>query len=83
MRRSWAMEYDNGITKASLAASVVEGAFKLLFEKENSDYYVPSDMNTDMFNVYNAFTQLISNDKDKDIMNKVEKTLLLKDILDV
>ena len=36
-----------------------------------------------MFNVYNAFTELISNDKDKDIMNKVEKTLLLKRILDV
>lgn len=83
MRRSWAMEYDNGVTKASLAASVVEGAFKLLFEKESSSYFVPRDQNTDMFNVYNAFTELISNDKGKDIMNKVEKTLLLKRILDV
>lgn len=83
MRRSWAMEYDNGVTKASIAASVVEGAFKLLFEKESSSYFVPRDQNTDMFNIYNAFTELISNDKDKDIMNKVEKTLLLKRILDV
>lgn len=83
MRRSWAMEYDNGVTKASIAASVVEGAFKLLFEKESSSYFVPRDQSTDMFNVYNAFTELISNDKDKDIMNKVEKTLLLKRILDV
>ena len=83
MRRSWAMEYDNGVTKASIAASVVEGAFKLLFEKENSPYFVPRDQSTDMFNVYNAFTELISNDKGKDIMNKVEKTLLLKRILDV
>ena len=83
MRRSWSMEYNNGISKASLAASVVEGAFKLLFEKEDSDYYVSPNENTDMFNIYNAFTQLISNDKDKDIMNKVEKTLLLKSILDV
>ena len=83
MRRSWAMEYDNGVTKASIAASVVEGAFKLLFEKESSSYFVPRDQNTDMFNVYNAFTELISNDKDKDIINKVEKTLLLKRILDV
>ena len=69
--------------RSSLAASVVEGAFKLLFEKESSSYFVPRDQNTDMFNVYNAFTELISNDKDKDIMNKVEKTLLLKRILDV
>ena len=83
MRRSWAMEYDNGVTKASIAASVVEGAFKLLFEKESSPYFVSRDQSTDMFNIYNAFTELISNDKDKDIMNKVEKTLLLKRILDV
>ena len=40
-----------------------------------------------MFNVYNAFTELISNDgtvKDRqggDIVNKCEKTLLIKDIL--
>ena len=33
-----------------------------------------------MLNVYNAFTQLITDDT-KDIVNKVEKTLLLKDIL--
>ena len=43
MRRSWAMEYDNGVTKASIAASVVEGAFKLLFEKESSSYFVPRE----------------------------------------
>lgn len=81
IRRSWALKYDNGIQKSSLAGSVVEGAFKLLFEKEDSNYYVPIGQNTDMFNVYNAFTQLISNDKDKDIMNKVDKVLLLRDIL--
>ena len=43
-------------------------------------------MITDMFNVYNAFTELISNDQNKegehkDILNKCEKTLLIKDIL--
>ena len=36
--------------------------------------------NTDMFRIYNAFTELISN-KDKDIMNECEKTLLVKDII--
>ena len=35
----------------------------------------------DMFTVYNAFTQLISNDKGKDLMNRAEKTLLLRNIL--
>ena len=36
-----------------------------------------------MFNIYNAFTQLITHDKGRDIMNKCEKTLLLKRILDI
>ena len=75
--------YYNGINNVKLATSTAIDAYKLLFEKEASPYYVQSDSNTDMFNVYNAFTELISNDKDKDIMNKCEKTLLLKSILDI
>ena len=75
--------YYNGINNVKLATSTALDAYKLLFEKEASPYYVQSDSNTDMFNVYNAFTELISNDKDKDIMNKCEKTLLLKSILDI
>ena len=75
--------YYNGINNVKLATSTSIDAYKLLFEKDSSDYYVPVTSNTDMFNVYNAFTELISNDKDKDIMNKCEKTLLLKSILGV
>ena len=75
--------YYNGINNVKLATSTAIDAYKLLFEKEASPYYVQSDSNTDMFNVYNAFTELISNDKDKDIMNKCEKTLLLKSVLDI
>ena len=75
--------YYNGINNVKLATSTAIDAYKLLFEKDSSDYYVPVTSNTDMFNVYNAFTELISNDKDKDIMNKCEKTLLLKSILGV
>ena len=83
MRRSWSMEYNNGISKASLAASVVEGAFKLLFEKEDSDYYVSPNENTDMFNIYNAFTDTLRKQADKDIINPIEKCLLLKRILEI
>ena len=75
--------YHNGINNVKLATSTAIDAYKLLFEKDSSEYYVPVTSNTDMFNVYNAFTELISNDKDKDIMNKCEKTLLLKNILGV
>ena len=75
--------YHNGINIVKLATSTAIDAYKLLFEKDSSEYYVPVTSNTDMFNVYNAFTELISNDKDKDIMNKCEKTLLLKNILGI
>ena len=77
------IHYYNGINNVKLATSTAIDAYKLLFEKDSSDYYVPATSNTDMFNIYNAFTELISNDKDKDIMNKCEKTLLLKNILGV
>ena len=35
-----------------------------------------------MFNVYNAFTQVLTNDT-KDIINKCEKTLLVSDIIGI
>lgn len=83
IRNSLNMPYYNGVNNVKLATSTAIDAYKLLFEKEASPYFVPSDSNTNMFNVYNAFTELISNDKDKDIMNKCEKTLLLKSILGI
>ena len=35
-----------------------------------------------MFNIYNAWTQVITNDK-RDIINKAEKTLLIGNILGI
>ena len=79
--------YDNGFGKVKIATSTCIDAYKLLYKNEESPYYVKPGETTNMFNVYNAFTELISNDgtiKDRqggDIVNKAEKTLLLKDIL--
>lgn len=86
VRNSINSSYDSGYGKVKLAASTSIDAYKLLYEKKDSPYYVKPGEATNMFNVYNAFTELISNDgtKDggcKDILNKCEKTLLLKDIL--
>lgn len=75
------LSYDNGLGKAKLATSTAVDVYKLLFKDFKSPYFV-GDKDTTMFNVYNAFTELISN-KDKDIINKCEKTLLVKDILDL
>ena len=59
-------------------------AYKLLFEKDDSDYYTHIGSGAiSMYQVYNAFTQVLTNGMKKDPFNIFEKTLLLKDILDI
>lgn len=72
------MGLDYGKVKLSTGTAI--DAYKLLYEKEDSPYYVKPGESTSMFNVYNAWTQIITDDT-RDIINKVEKTLLLKRIL--
>lgn len=76
----WDTAWNKGYGTVKVSDSLVLGASKLLFRDEESPYYVGKDTTTDMFNVYNAFTQMITNDS-RDIMNKFEKTYLIKDIL--
>lgn len=81
VRNTINQSYDDGYGKVKLATSTVIDAYKSLFVDSKSEYYVKEEENVNMFNVYNAFTELITNDGGKDIMNKVEKTLLLRNIL--
>lgn len=74
--------YDHGFGKVKLATSAAVDAYKLLYCKKDSPYYVEPGQTTNMFNVYNAFTQLITDD-DRDIVNKAEKTILLQNILEI
>lgn len=84
VRNALHLKYENGFSPVKLGVPNVVDAYKLLFEDTKSPYYVSSNSGgTDMFNVYNAFTEIISNKDQKDIMNKCEKTLLLKDILSI
>ena len=74
--------YDNGFAPVKFSVDNAVQAYKSLFMKDDSDYYqIGTDVN--MFDVYNAFTQQITNarDKSKDIINIFEKTLLLRQIL--
>lgn len=80
VRNALSTSFDNGYGKVKLSASTAVDAYKLLYEKEDSSYFVKPGEATSMFNVYNAWTQIITDDT-RDIMNKMEKTLLLKDIL--
>lgn len=71
----------NGLAgKVSLSSSTPVDVYKSLYKKTDSPYYVKPGDSTNMFNVYNAWTQVITDDK-RDIINKVEKTLLINDIL--
>ena len=74
--------FDNHYGKAKLAVSTPIDAYKSLFEKDDSEYYAGIDSGEiSMYQVYNAFTQVLTDGMKKDPFNIFEKTLLLKDIL--
>ena len=73
--------FNNNYGKVKLAVSTPIDAYKLLFEKEDSDYYTGIGNNTSMYQVYNAFTQVLTDGMKKDPFNIFEKTLLVKSIL--
>lgn len=76
--------FNNHYQPVKIACSTPIDAYKLLFEKEDSDYYAGLDCGSiSMYQVYNAFTQELTDGMKKDPFNIFEKTLLLKDILDV
>ena len=81
-RNAMHQTYDSGFQPVKLSIDNVVQAYKSLFEKEDSDYYQVGEV-VNMFDVYNAFTQQITNarDKGKDLINMFEKTLLLRQIL--
>lgn len=81
VRNSINEKYVEGYGTIKLSPNTVIDAYKSLFEDTKSKYYIKEDEDVNMFKVYNAFTELITNDNAKDIVNKVEKTLLLRQIL--
>ena len=76
--------YNTGMSKASIAASTVISAYKSLFKSTKSPYYVDIEKkpSVDMFTVYNAFTDILTH-KDKDFFSKIDKILLLRNILNI
>ncbi len=82
IRKSMNLHYDNGFGKVKLATSSSIDAYKLLYEDDKSQYYVKPGNSTSMFNVYNAHTQVLTNDT-RDIVNKFEKCYLIGRILGI
>ncbi len=75
--------FNNHYQPVKIACSTPIDAYKSLFEKEDDDYYIGLNGNTSMYQIYNAFTQELTDGMKKDPFNIFEKTLLLKDILDI
>ena len=75
--------FNNHYQPVKIACSTPIDAYKSLFVKEDSDYYSGFGGSISMYQVYNAFTQELTDGMKKDPFNIFEKTLLLKDILDI
>ena len=75
-------DIDTGFGKVKISTAHVISAYKKLFLDQESEYFVPQGVDPTLFNVYEAFTQIITDDK-KDIMSKPYKTLLLSNILNL
>lgn len=74
--------YYNGVQNVKISPNVPVEAYKSLFVDETSEYFVPLSADPSLFQVYNAFTQIITDDS-KDIMNKFEKTMMVNTLLDI
>lgn len=73
---------DYGYGKVKIAVSTPIDAYKLLFIDSESDYFIPEGIDPSLYDIYNSFTQIITDDK-KDIMNKFEKTMIINRLLKV
>lgn len=82
IKQCMSCSFSAGFGKVKVATSIPVSAYKLLFEDEKSRYLVKESV-TNMYNVYGAFTQIITDNSEKDLMNTFEKTYLIKKILNI
>lgn len=73
---------DYGFGKVKIAVSTPIDAYKSLFIDNESDYFIPMGIQPSLFDVYNAFTQVITSDL-KDLLNKPEKTFIINRLLKI
>lgn len=83
LRNAMTCSYDSGFSPTKLSLDNIIQAYKDLFVNDTSNYY-QTNSTVNMFDVYNAFTQQITNsrDKGKDIIYTFEKTILLRQIME-
>lgn len=72
----------DGFGKVKISPTHAVEAYKKLFVDQESEYFVPDGLQPSMFDIYGAFTQVITDDN-RDILQKVNKTLLIGKILEI
>ena len=73
-------KFNSGFGTVKLAESTAIDAYKQLVVDTKSDYYT-SEGDICMFDAYQAFTDIVTHDKGRDIVNKFEKTYLVAEVL--
>jgi hypothetical protein len=74
---------DYGFGKVKIAVSTPIDAYKQLFIDSDSPYFIQEGYDPTMFDVYNSFTQIITDGAKKDVLNGFEKTILVGKLLEV
>lgn len=81
IQRCLYLENNSDYGKVKLSPNIAIDVYKMLFADRTSEYHIGSEVSEiSMYHVYNTFSHVISNDS-KDIMNKFEKILLIKDVI--
>lgn len=76
------IKFKNDFGTIKLAESTPIEAYKNLFYNDKSDYYTTDNV-VSGFDAYNAFTDIICNGKNADLVNRFEKCLLVGNIMGV
>ena len=75
-------KFTSGFGNVKLSESTPIEAYKNLFYNDKSEYFTSNDIVTG-FDIYNSFTDLVCNNKKADIVNRFEKTYLVKEIMGI
>lgn len=84
IRNAMELDFNRGFGKVKIATSLILDMYKDLFVNDESEYFTGKN-NCSMFNIYNCLTQQLTNEyrKNKDIINRAEKTILAAKILEI
>lgn len=74
--------YDNGIHTVKIPPTLPITAYKNIFLNKKSNYYVEEIEEVSLFDLHEAMTQVITDDK-KDILNRYEKTMMVNQMIDI